>query len=415
MSQPTVSVYLDTRREKKDVLYPVKLRVYHRYKTRFYNTGIDTTETNFQASYGTLRPKGSELRELKVRIASVEALANEICAALKPFTFEKFEKQFLRPSGAGQDIFHHYQEVIGRLKGEGRLGTASNYDLSAKSISAFLFFKGRKKQAVTFEEVTVSFLHDYEKWMQSTGKSITTIGIYLRPLRAVFNNAIADGDIPADVYPFGKRKYQIPAGRNIKKALGKDSLKLLFEYPLSHNHFQEKARDFWFFSYVCNGMNIKDIVGLRYKNVTPDAIHFVRSKTRNTTRADQKIITVPLTSFASQVIAKYGNSISGPETFVFPVLNETMSEEQKHSAVQAFTRFINQHVKIVAKQAGIDGAISTYWARHSFTTVSIQNGATMEFIQDSLGHNNIATTMKYWKGFEVNTKKENANRLLDFT
>ena len=47
-----------------------------------------------------------------------------------------------------------------------------------------------------------------------------TQGIYLRNLRAIFNEAIADGIISKEkCYPFGRRKYQIPTGRNIKKAL----------------------------------------------------------------------------------------------------------------------------------------------------------------------------------------------------
>ena len=82
-------------------------------------------------------------------------------------------------------------------------------------------------------------------------KSKTTVGIYLRPLRAIFNKAIEEGDIVADIYPF--KKYQIPTGQNIKKALDKSELKKLFTTQVEPGSPKEKARDFWFFSYQCNG------------------------------------------------------------------------------------------------------------------------------------------------------------------
>jgi integrase/recombinase XerD len=49
--------------------------------------------------------------------------------------------------------------------------------------------------------------------------SKTTIGLYVRSLRCIFNEAIEDGIIKRDRYPFGRRRYQVPTSRNIKKAL----------------------------------------------------------------------------------------------------------------------------------------------------------------------------------------------------
>jgi integrase/recombinase XerD len=48
--------------------------------------------------------------------------------------------------------------------------------------------------------------------MVDNGKSLTTVGIYLRPLRAMFNEAIAANLITQEYYPFGKRKYQTEQG-----------------------------------------------------------------------------------------------------------------------------------------------------------------------------------------------------------
>ena len=160
-------------------------------------------------------------------------------------------------------------------------------------------------------------------------------------------------------------------------------------------------------------MNMKDIAELKWENVSAETITYIRSKTKHTTRTNQKSIIVMLTPFAQNVIKMYGLERK-PKGYVFPVLSDNMTAREKLSSVQAFTRFVNQHIKRLAKELGITGEISTYWARHSYTTVAIRNGASMEFIQESLGHASMQTTMNYWGGFEERAKKEIAETLLNF-
>jgi len=126
------------------------------------------------------------------------------------------------------------------------------------------------------KEVTTDFLKKYESYMTSNGKSVTTIGIYLRHLRSIFNKAIDAEIIDRKYYPFGKNKYQIKAPRNIKKALTLDQIKGIVDYEVIEGSSQHLARDIWLFSYYCNGMNIKDILNLKFKNIQKDVIQFER-------------------------------------------------------------------------------------------------------------------------------------------
>jgi integrase/recombinase XerD len=66
--------------------------------------------------------------------------------------------------------------------------------------------------------------------MPDNDNSLTTVGFYLRSLRAIFNIAIDERIISSDDYPFGRRKYVIPGGSNIKKALKKEELKKIIKY-----------------------------------------------------------------------------------------------------------------------------------------------------------------------------------------
>lgn len=414
MSKISTSIYLDKRRKKKNDLYPVKLRVYYNGDRRLYNTNIELTVSDFEKSYLAKKPRDT-YKELKIKLVAIESKAIDIIDKLRSFSFEQFEKRMFRRLQDANNVIYHYQQYIEQLRDEKRVRTAENYEQSLKSITAF-YDKGRKKPAsiVPFEQVSVSFLNQYENWMMEEGKSPTSVGFYIRPLRAIFNIAIEAGDIEKDIYPFGKRKYKIPSGKNVKKALDKEQLKALYEAELEEGSFMAKARDYWFFSYQCNGINFRDIAELRKKNIQEDKIIFLRNKTKNTTKENSKPIVIPITSNVRAFLDKYSNKTVSPEDYVFPILKFNSSETQKVNTVKNFIRFINQHMKKLAKEVGITEEISTNWARHSFTTMGMRNGATMEYMQESLGHNNIKTTMNYWAGFEDKVKKDIAEGLMNF-
>jgi site-specific recombinase XerD len=70
-------------------------------------------------------------------------------------------------------------------------------------------------------------------------------------------------------------------------------------------------------------------------------------------------------------------------------------------------------MKAIAGKTGINKPVTTYTARHSFATVLKRNGASLEFISESLGHSDIRTTENYLASFDYSTKMEWAERLLD--
>ena len=101
------------------------------------------------------------------------------------------------------DLFPVLSRFFLKLLREGRISTAVSYHCSYISLKKF-------KGDVPFQTITSSYLLEYENWLRSQELSKATVGIYLRPLRAIFNEAIADGLIKREkCYPFGKRQYII--------------------------------------------------------------------------------------------------------------------------------------------------------------------------------------------------------------
>lgn len=384
-----LSLILDVRRKKTDGLYPLKIRVYDTsiQKNRYYGTGYDMDLSTYEKVFESSKPRRSE-REIREELEGLLYEYKSIAQSIDDFTHDVFEEKLFKPQGESQDAFYQYRMKMEDLDTQQKIGSKACYNSSLKSLKSFLSdTRSRVPKQLYFTEITPKFLQRYEKWMIDKGKSRSTVGIYLRPLRHLFNVAKSSN------YPFGKNGYVIPKGRNKKKAINKEGLKLLLESQ-PENEFQEKAKDFWFFSYLCKGMNMKDILYLKWEQVKPNYLEFVREKTKDTTD-DVVVIRVPLTEFSRRVIEKYSNDQKAKIDYVFPVLNHSMNEEDKFKAKQNFTRLVNQHMKRFAKHSGFNEDISTYWARHSFATMAIRKNASIEYVGESLGHADIRTTKSY--------------------
>jgi integrase/recombinase XerD len=65
------------------------------------------------------------------------------------------------------------------------------------------------KTQLTFEDIIVGFLYKYETELLQKNNSLTTVGIYLRPLGRIYNIAKEKNHVLNQLYPFGIRKYII--------------------------------------------------------------------------------------------------------------------------------------------------------------------------------------------------------------
>lgn len=412
----SISLYLDTRREKENNKYPLKLRVYANQlgKQNLYPTKFEFSKEEFENIWESKKTR-ENYKQSKLKLQAIENRANEVAELIVPFSFDKFEKKLYLKAGQGEDVFFQYQSIINVNKKLGRIGNANIYELSMNSLKNFLEFStGKEQSKLRFTEITPFWLNSYENYMiNDKERSRTTVSIYLRSLRSVFNSAISENEILPEIYPFGKNKYQIPAVKKVKKALSKDQIKLLFEAK-PQTPEQEKAKDFWFFSYACNGMNLKDIAMLKYEDIYDNKLIYYRAKTINTAKADLKPITIYINEFSLSMIEKYGNSDKTPKNFIFSIVNNTQSNMDKYKRIKNFTRFINQNLKKLAISVNLPSDISTYWARHTFSTMAIRNGASIEFVSEALNHSNLKTTQNYIAGFEDDVKKDFSNNLMNF-
>ena len=190
-------------------------------------------------------------------------------------------------------------------------------------------------------------------------------------------------------------------------------IKTIVEYKVKAGSTDEKMRDLWFFIYMANGMNIKDLVTLRWRNIVNSEIEYFREKTRKTTKKKQHII-VPVLAEMEQIIDKWSNNDRSPDQYVFGYLTKrTNTPENVRLVSQNLTRLMNKHLKKISEATGLPH-ISTYTARHSFSTALLRSGANVEFISEALGHSSIETTKAYLAGFETEARRKMNTNLLNF-
>jgi integrase len=406
----TTAIVHDTRIRKIDGTYAIKLRVTFNRDQKYFPLGKFLTKADWQTMKSD-NHRNKKLKELEVFLSTIESKAVKIIDNMEKFSFAEFLNEFNAKPQNKSSVLDALRERHNSLADSNRISTALTYQYTIKSIEEYLMSIKRKK--LSFLDVTPEWLQAFEDWMTANNKSITTTGMFLRNLRTMLNQAIEDGLLPRENYPFSKNKYQIPSAINTKKALTIENIKQFIEHP-TKTEAETKAKDLWLFSYLCNGVNIKDIAKLKYKNLDSKRISFVRSKTERSTKSNQKNITAIRIAEINSIIEKWGNKCNDQNDYVFPILSKGDTPEQEYDKIKQAIKTINKYTKRIGNELGFELSLTTYTARHSFATVLKRSGAPIEFISESLGHNNLRTTESYLDSFEDDTKETFQRKLLDF-
>lgn len=383
----TLNAILDTRRVKEDLVFPVRFRVTYNRQSFYYVSGIDLTEEQWAIIDTTKKRDLIETRGLiqmgfdKVKFNIIEMAKEE------GFSFAGLNQRLKR--NKQNSVFVELLARIERLESEQRPGTASSNRCAYNNMRRFT------KSDLKFGDITVEWLQKYENWMLQDGLSLTTVYIYMRTLRALLNENRTF--ITNSQYPFGKDKYQIKKSQGRKMALTLSQINEILKLKLPTEE-AKKYRDLWYFSFLCNGINISDLLRLKYSDIHNNEISFLRQKTIRTNN-EQKKIFAPILPPMKRIIEKWGDPDTRKDNFIFPYLKKDMTANEMRMKVQDITRRINRRMKTIGESLGY-GNISTYSARHSFASVLKHNSVNIAFISESLGHSDLATTSAYLSSFD---------------
>jgi len=369
-----------------------------RYLQNYLPTEFEFTKAAWKKMHSNrpdvLENKLDELREIEKR-------ASELAKKIIPFDLEKFKLKYNSKSNF-KTLAGAFNSIIRELHEEGRVGTVRFYNCAMISLEKF-------KKGSLLPDVTTKFLKDYERWMETEGNSSTTVGMNLRALRVVINRAITDGELEKDLYPFGKGKYSPPRGSGNKRWLESETLAKLYNYSGEYR----KAKDFWFFSYFANGINMKDICLLKYSNIDTEKniISYQRQKTKRT-KQDSEKIEFDYTEDLKRIIEEHGTG-GKKDDYIFPILKKGINPEEEMKLKDQFIHVINNGLKKIAEDLKIK-PFTTYSARHSWATMQRDTGTSAAEISEMLGHADIKTTQAYLGSLNVKALRKASENASSF-
>ncbi len=391
-------------KKNKGGLYPIALKIYHQ-KARYIglkyytslqgwdnakgllirsnpaNRDLDCDRINIELSEKLLKAK-KVILEIgdSINLIDVNRLVVHIKNALDYNPDSKLKKKVENEVSLGA----WGQVLINRKLKANKPGTAQWYK---SGIDAILKFNGRKE--VMLYDITTTFLKEFEAYHDNLGNSKNTQSIYLRAVRAIYKSAIHEDQFQPvkDVFD----TYSLPTGgRTKKRVILKDKLMLIKTLEYKKNSPLWHTKNYALIMFYCRGMNFGDLVQIKVENIVDGRLYYGRSKTGGQ-------FSVKIISQLQKILDLYLVN-KGFEDYLFPTnYDGSTAHFQKYKSQR---RRMNERLKIIAKDAGIEGQFTTYYIRHSWATIAKYMGISTALISEGLGHSSIKTTEIYLKDFE---------------
>ncbi|MDO9152304.1 MAG: site-specific integrase [Paludibacter sp.] len=380
----------DGRKLLKTDECPLKWCTTFQRKQVYYSTGINLNEADWLALNGGDGTKKAIIKEYRETLqkyydSTIQKNLKQL-AENGTFTFDLLNVRLSK--SIGTDLKQTFRAKIQNLISNDKIGNANVYQCALRSIEIY------NDKNILFSDITPKWLDKYQKYMEQKGLRYSTIGMYLRTLRAIMNEAKNSNIINSAVYPFGdkkKGKFEIPIGEGRELSMEIQDIKKIAEYDCPSKTI-EMCRDLWIFSYLCNGTNFGDILRFKFSDIKDNEIYFYRKKTIGTTKKKIEII-APILPEMQMLIAKWGNAPSA-KGFIFPFLNGSSTEIEYKAQIHNVIRLTNKNIKKVTKELNLPD-ISTYNCRHSYTTILAKLRTPESYIDQATGHSQKSVTQGY--------------------
>ena len=277
---------------------------------------------------------------------------------------------------AGQDsayLLEEYDKEIAYFQtrtGKDRsFSTLKKHESVRKHLEAFIH-KSLGQKDIRFEDINEDFISGFCRYiMEDCGLSRSTAWVYQIPLKHLAAVALSKGLIKNN--PFAM--FHLTPDVKERSFLTESELRKMMGIHLK-GKVSNLARDLFVFS-CWTGLSFVDMKYLTKNSLVEhkDELWIV-SRRKKTNKPFQTMILKP----AAAILKKYGKKNKGPFFFKIGCYN-----------------YLNTKLKEIAKECGINKRLSFHCARHTFATMAINNGMSIESVSQILGHSSIKTTQIY--------------------
>lgn len=248
--------------------------------------------------------------------------------------------------------------------------TYLRYELAQKRLGEFME-ETRKVKDMPYREISTVFLQEFYLFLRNKYKSGNNNAMKtMQHVRAVFCYIKNTGEYFSD--PFAN--FKISFEKIERSYLTKEELEILYNRKFGAERL-EKVRDVFLFC-CYSGLSYSDLYNLTKEQIRTgiDGNLWIMD-TRNKTGVPYK---VPLLDIPVAILKKY----------------EYLQDEGKLLPVISNQK-MNEYLLEIANLCGINKKITCHVARHSFATLCLTEGMSIETVSKLLGHTKIKTTQIY--------------------
>ena len=293
-----------------------------------------------------------------------------------------------------KDLLDYHNQELGQLLSK---GTMKNYDTTERVLYEFLQTK-RKRKDIPLALIEHKFITDFGLFLRlrtpDKGQrpcSNNTVMKHMERLKKLIGIAMKNKWMSDDPFEHFKRHMV----KKDRESLDENELERFKDAILfAPGHLI--VRDMFLFS-CYSGLGYAEACRFNLSHLSRDKegnvwLEMTRKKTFSTTEQKFQVLLLPE---ALELIEKYQkHPVSLQRGVVFPFYSNQVT---------------NRYIKLITQVAKIEKKVSFHTARHTFaTTITLENGISIESVAHMLGHASIRTTQIYAK---VRMKKV-ANEML---
>ena len=375
-----VLFYLKRDKQKSNGLIPLFCRITVDGQEVRFGMKCDVNPKYWDLKTGKATGRTAEASKVNTLVDNTKTAIYKVYREMQErdnyVTAEKIKNVFLGVEQKHQtllELFDHHNRERKLLIGVNvSKSTYLKYCFTRSRLADFIMYRYNLND-IPVKEVNRQFIGDFEAYLISQynyGKNhVVTV---LKKFRHIIELALNREWISRN--PF--KDYKLQWQKVDRGYLTQSEIEALMDVQFE-NQRMEHARDIFVFC-IFTGLAYTDVTHLTNENIQSsiDGKMWIKGKRRKT----DTDYNVPLLNVPKIILDKYGGASA--DGSLLPVLSISL---------------YNRLLKKIANQCGINKNMSSHLARHTFATLTLTKGVSIESVSKMLGHTSISTTQIYAK------------------
>lgn len=276
--------------KRQDGTWNVKIRVTHKGVAKYIKTPFYVTQNQLTRSFKIKDARVLDLINAKVK--EYRETLDKIGFTADTVSVDRLVELLNSAQNRAEtiDFMPFFLNVIDGIRAEGRISTANSYIRSYKTLLEY-----NKRKPLLFSNITSRFVLGYYDYLKAMGLSPSTMNSYIYSFSAAYKAAqiyYNDDDLGIIVAKHGvfDKLPSIRREETKRTSLTREQMQAIIDLPYTGVWREDFVRDMFVLSFLCFGINAKDLFALKKSQYKDGIISYRRQKIKRVgSKADMQI------------------------------------------------------------------------------------------------------------------------------